>query len=319
VNEIIGTVNADHIMGEVKEDKNYALEKVRDYHEEQKDIVLPWTPIEHPLRKWDRIYCSKIFTFTDISSFPIDERWICGGTGFDVKSKLPPEIESRRPKKNYGFCSRGCIRNCQFCCVREKEGDIRADADIYDLWDGVSKDILLRDNNILALPDHFEYICKQAKKHRIRLDFNQGLDIRLFDRDAARMLKSIRHGTVRFAFDSMALERIVLEKIKLMQSEGIMQATWYVLIGFDTSIEEDIYRFELLRNHGQRVNSMPYRKVTPDMPDGKITPGNAEIYKALDNYGSMHLIFHKYSFREYLDSDRGSYYKKYFREIVGKE
>ncbi len=110
----------------------------------------------------------------------------------------------------------------------------------------------------------------------------------------------------------MTLEGLVRDKIKLMQSEGISQATWYVLIGFDTTIEEDIYRFELLRSLGQRVNPMPYKKVLPEMPDGMITPENEKMYEALDNYGSMHIQFYLMNFKEYLNSERGRYYKKYF-------
>jgi hypothetical protein len=200
--------------------------------------------------------------------------------------------------------------------VWEKEGLIRPEADIYDIWDGKSKDLLLRDNNIRALPDHFEIICKQVKKHNIKVDFNQGLDIRLMDRDAFKLIKSIKHDTLRFAFDNMDIENTVVEKIKVMQSEGIKQATWYLLMGFDTSIEEDIYRFELLRSYGQRVNPMPYRQVTPEMPTGVITNENRVMYDALDNYGSMHIMFYNMTFQEYLNSDRGIYYKKYFMGLI---
>ena len=163
------------------------------------------------------------------------------------------------------------------------------------------------------MPNHFELICKQVKKNKIKVDFNQGLDIRLLDRDSAKLIKWISHDTLRFAWDSMALESVVREKIRLMQSEGIKQATWYVLLGFDTTIEEDLYRFEVLRSLGQRVNPMPYRKVLPDMPDGMITPENQKMYDALDNYGSMHVQFYLMNFKEYLNSDRGLYYKKYFQ------
>ncbi len=103
MNRNIGICNADYLMGEVDKNQNYALEKVMEYHRSQKDKIIPWTPIEHELYEWDNIYCSKIFTFTDTSYLPIDDKWICGGTGFDVKSKLPTEIDSIRPKVNFGF------------------------------------------------------------------------------------------------------------------------------------------------------------------------------------------------------------------------
>lgn len=47
-----------------------------------------------------------------------------GGTGWDLKKRLPPEIENMKPDDTLygidygmGFTSRGCIRNCKFCVV----------------------------------------------------------------------------------------------------------------------------------------------------------------------------------------------------------
>src|SRR5690242_20491176 len=33
---------------------------------------------------------------------------LIGGTGYDVSAKLPPEIESIKPRLNFGYTTRGC-------------------------------------------------------------------------------------------------------------------------------------------------------------------------------------------------------------------
>ena len=52
------------------------------------------------------------------------EQVIFGGTGYDTKNRLPPEVEHSYPDYSiypqffgiaYGFLSRGCPRNCGFC------------------------------------------------------------------------------------------------------------------------------------------------------------------------------------------------------------
>jgi hypothetical protein len=57
-----------------------------------------------------------------------------GGTGFDIKSKLPSEIENENydwslyPDCDFSIVwfSTGCIRNCPFCVVPRKEGIIKS-------------------------------------------------------------------------------------------------------------------------------------------------------------------------------------------------
>ena len=68
---------------------NLALEKMRKYYEDLGGKVENYKPLWHD--KYDKIYCSSIFTWTDKSSVTSD--MICGGTGFDLTTELPHRIE----------------------------------------------------------------------------------------------------------------------------------------------------------------------------------------------------------------------------------
>ncbi len=294
---------------------NIALKKISTYHESIGDMVDEYLPIAD--HTYDRIYCSSLFTFTDKSWLPIDGRWICGGTGFDIYSKLPKEIESLRPKINVGFCSRGCIRNCKFCIVRKKEGYIREYADIYDIWDGQSRGIVLFDNNILALPQHFERICRQLVKEKLKVDFNQGLDIRLLDKESASWLKKVSHKEHRFAFDSPKLAEIVVSKVAMLQTAGMKRSAWYVLIGCDTTLQEDLFRLNLLRDLKQNAYVMRYQKVDASMPDSLINASNEKIYTAISRWANNHAWFHAATFEQFILRDENRKYLPFYKTFIG--
>lgn len=106
---------------------NLALMKISAYHKAKGDKV-EW---HFGFSEYDRVYMSKVFTFTEEFNMCINAKEIVrGGTGYDLKNKLPSEIEHQYPDYSlysnantaYGFLTRGCPRNCPFCIVGEKEG-----------------------------------------------------------------------------------------------------------------------------------------------------------------------------------------------------
>lgn len=70
---------------------NFALMKLSAWHKAQGDNVELASPL---FGDYDRVYQSKIFTFTpDVFDFDGRCEVVRGGTGYDVKSRLPEEVE----------------------------------------------------------------------------------------------------------------------------------------------------------------------------------------------------------------------------------
>lgn len=242
---------------------NLALMKLSAWHKKQGDTVGWFSPLEG----WDSVLASKIFAFTpDDPYLPPDT--IKGGTGYDIKSELSPAEERCRPDYSLypsfdsamGFTTRGCIRKCPFCLVPEKEGNLQIVAQLGDFLDSRKKVVLL-DNNLTAAPwYHFEGVLKDLIRFKIKVDFSQGLDIRIIRDDHAQLLAKVKLlKQIHFAWDSLSMEQAVRKGIKtLSRHMPLSQLMFYVLIGYNTSPEEDLYRIEILR--GLKVDPfvMPY-------------------------------------------------------------
>lgn len=260
--------------------KNIALEKVRMFYENEGEEVDEYWVLAHDL--YDKVYCSSIFTFTN-KPFVTDDM-ICGGSGFDLKTVLPKEIDSMKPKINVGFTTRGCIRNCPFCVVPEKEGKIRIVGDIYDLWDGKSTELVILDNNILALPNHFKMICQEIRRESLKVDFCQGLDIRLMTDELAYYTTIVRHlKRIHIAWDNIGEEKKVMKGIKnLLGYKNPQYVMCYVLIGYNTTEIEDLYRINLLREMKMDPFVMPYNKYDKYQRDFARWVNHKAIFKSVE-------------------------------------
>lgn len=242
------------------------------------------------LSSYDKVYCSSIFTYTKKSIAP--QGAICGGSGFDLTTKLPLEIDEIKPRLNFGFTSRGCPNKCPFCIVPRKEGGIYPVGSLYDLWDENAKVITLLDNNILGLPQHFENICSEAVHYKITVDFNQGLDHRRLSPHIIELLKSIKHKEYRFAFDSPLYYKSVERAISLLKDGGINRCLWYVLVGFDTTFQEDLDRVNFLRDRGQQAYIQRFRQ-----------PKNDWRHIALAQWVNQHHIFYAMTWEQFLNTE----------------
>ncbi len=287
---------------------NLALAKTEKFYKDMGEEVIWDMPLL--VSQAEKIYVSCVFTKNRDQCLEWEGVAEIGGSGYDVKKKLPPEIEKVKPKINLGFTTRGCIRKCGFCIVPDKEGGIKVEGDIYDVWDGKAKGITLLDNNILALPRHFKMICSQLRKENLRVDFNQGLDHRLLTDENTKDLLSLKHiREIRLAFDDIAYEPTVLVALNLLKQNGIRDwgSRWYVYIGENDTFHTVFHRMELLRKHKQAVYVMRDEKVY-----------NQPEYIALSSWGNTMGAF-KMPLAEVLNiSDRMKPYKKYFMKYLSK-
>ncbi len=117
----------------------------------------------------------------------------------------------------------------------------------------------------MAIPEHFENICNQIIKENIAVDFNQGLDIRLIDDYNAELLsqlKIIKGKRLRFSFDSLNYKQAVDYGFAKLRNNGIPASliSFYFLIGFNSTPEEDMERLMYLKSLKVDAFCMPYDK-----------------------------------------------------------
>lgn len=109
---------------------NLALMKLSAWHKSQGDRVEFADPM---FGHYDRVYMSKVFTFTPDCPDYYPCEVVRAGTGYkDYTTTLPDEIEHCCPDYSlygvdeaYGFLTRGCVNRCPWCIVPHKEGSIR--------------------------------------------------------------------------------------------------------------------------------------------------------------------------------------------------
>lgn len=248
---------------------NVALMKISAFHKAQGDTVELLSPIEAQAFPPDVLYLSKQFNFTEDISWTPDCETIKGGTGYDMTAHLTQEQEACYPDYGLFGCdiaigriTRGCPRNCQWCVVPKMDGNkVYQVAELDNFWRDQSV-VRLLDDNLTANRQLFIDTCNRLSKERVKTIF-EALDIRFIDNDAAQALAKVRlQGNVHFAFDSLAVENDVVKGIMALKNAGfgLYKATFYVLIGFDTTPEQDLYRVEILRSLGVESFVMPFDK-----------------------------------------------------------
>lgn len=246
---------------------NLALMKISAYHKAKGHEV----EFINPLLPYDIVYQAKVFDFTPdfITCIQADEI-IKGGTGYDLKSKLPAEIESQYPDYGlygirntaYGYLTRGCPRGCPFCIVGEKEGrkSVKV-ADLGQFWKG-QREIKLLDPNLLACKDH-EELLQQLVDSRAWVDFTQGLDIRLMTAAATDLIKQIKIKMLHFAWDREKDSDLIIQNLKTFKQTtdiDMRKARVYVLTNYETTIEFDLYRIYKLKELGYDPYVMIFNK-----------------------------------------------------------
>lgn len=253
---------------------NLPLMKLSAWHKKQGDQVEMYQPMFSG--HMDKVYMSKVFTFTEDYKYCIDaDEIVKGGTGYfypDGGAPLKDEIEHIYPDYDlygikdtaYGFLTRGCPRNCNFCIVGKKEGLVSHKvANLSEFWRG-QKHIELLDPNLLASKDHKE-LLQQLIDSKAWVNMNQGVDARLLTEENINLLKQIKLSKIHFAWDNINDRNKVVPKLELYKklTDCDMRKTIvYVLTNFNSTIEEDLERVYKIREIGMSPYIMIYEKST---------------------------------------------------------
>lgn len=251
--------------------ENVALEKLSKYWKKRGAIT--GLNLSNP----DLTYISCVFTKNRLNAImeccnTFDVNRDFGGSGITMAWDLPPEIELIRPDydlypslQSLGFTTRGCPNHCPFCIVPRKEGKFRRVQHIEEFHDFRFKSCMLLDNNILADVDWFFENTNWAIQNKVQLTITQGMDIRRMTDEIATQIKKTKFvdQQIRFAWDNLDEEEEVLAGIEMLKDAGIntrRNVAFYVLCGYNTTYEEDMYRVMKLRENRCHAFVMKYHE-----------------------------------------------------------
>jgi len=273
---------------------NLALMQIGAYHKLRKDSVTMW---EGPLFSYDKVYASKIFKFTEDA---LPSYVIRGGTGYN-NDPLPSEIAAIEHSKGWflypdyhnhlGFAERGCRLKCSFCVVPEKEGLPKEVATIESLLSNpLGEDrLVLLDDDFLGHP-RWEDVFIELADRKLKVCFSQGLNIRTITEKQAHLLGKISlwnhkftYRQIAFAWDNPKDEKTILRGFNRCVEAGIKpyKMQFYVLIGYDSTPEEDLHRVETLRKLGANPFAMAYDRTVQYQKDFQRWVNHKAIFKTV--------------------------------------
>lgn len=253
---------------------------------------------------YDKVHVSNLFEINQ-DKFSINN---CsdvsiGGMGsINPELKLAPEVYNEEADQRVfsdgiirEYLTRGCIRRCYFCKVWKYEGYIHHNKTVSEIVKDKRAKYKFMDNNILAWPEHIEIFHELVEK-QLKLQFNQGLDIRLLNDKNAELLSKMNYiGEYIFAFDNIQDEKVINRGLEIFKRyiTKDWKCKFYIYHNEEFgSINDLIYRVEWCR----RNKVLPY--VMRDQNCwGSINQDFLTDYAAYCNQPSL---FKKMQFEEFL-------------------
>lgn len=268
---------------------NIACMRISNHHRRLGDEVeFRWTgtPMRSLFDSPDKVYGSAIFEKTKPAVALLLEQFpqaIVGGTGVDVQSNLESfgittksQDYSLYPgwKQSIGFSQRGCRLKCPFCVVPRKEGGVKEEQTIWDIWRGdpYPREIILLDNDFFGQPNWRDRI-KEIRDGRFKVSFNQGINARFLTEETAEAVASVDYRAddmkvrrIYTAWDNKKDEQRLFNGLNLLVKHGVKprHIMVYILVGYWPGETEDdrLYRQKKLRDFGAMPYPMPFVRTT---------------------------------------------------------
>lgn len=163
------------------------------------------------------------------------------------------QLELAITNLNQGINDRAYLRKAQkeyilfLNSIKDKDLSYKIYSILYD--NGLlSLGTSTKENAIQAYPliadDYERYHKRKRPKQRI-VDFNQGVDARLFTEHKAELLSKIAIYPLRIAFDSLSVKDAYLQAIKWSAKYGIKNFSNYLLYNFNDEPDELYDRLEI--------------------------------------------------------------------------
>jgi hypothetical protein len=230
----------------------------------------------------DTVYASLIFEKTRHLGerlLEIRPDAIVGGTGWDVASSLEAHgIETTAQdysvypdfKPSIGFLQRGCRLRCPFCVVPRKEGKVRHEQTVADLWRGEPwpRELLLLDNDFFGNPQWRERV-EEMRSGGFKVSFSQGINVRAIGQEEAAAIGSLdyrddgmKERRIYTAWDNRKDEKRLMRGLRLLTDSGIKprHIMVYMLVGYwkwETPADRE-HRRSALREFGALPYPMPF-------------------------------------------------------------
>lgn len=238
---------------------NLALIKLSAWHKAGGDTVT----LNMPIVPADYTYASVLFGINK-KRFNADEY---GGPAF-AGSKLTIDVESVVPDYSLyggdfsiGYTYRPCSSDCAFCVVPKMDHPDTNHHSIWEFHNHKFKKICLLNNNTFQDPMWRETFAEIHDAGLSVIDEN-GYDLRIIEDEHADALHRTKWETpLHFAWDRMVDEPLIVRGLKTLERHGLRSTSngVYVLIGYNTTETEDLYRCQVINDHGLTPYPMPYK------------------------------------------------------------
>ena len=234
---------------------NLALMRISAWHRAQGDEIT----LNSPQTPCDLSYGSWFFNHkyhTDIAGGPaVNPELKLNGQFKDIPPDydLYPNLDC-----SLGYTWASCPRTCGFCIV-PKQHNPEIHHSIWDFHDTRFKKICLLNNNTFSDPQWRETF-EEIWEAKLTIRDENGYDLRFIDEERVEALARTKFdGYFYLSWDKNDDEDQIVKGLKLIKKQKLHnKCLIFVLVGYDTTLEQDIYRCQILHNMGFKPFIMIY-------------------------------------------------------------